>query len=166
MDEKKILLVNLSKGKVGEINAKLLGLIIVSKIQMAALSRANVPEGERQDFYLYVDEFQNFITDAFESILSEARKYRLNLVIAHQYLAQLESGAGVLAGSVPDGLRGSYQGRLVHPVHQGRVTGTREQPDLRRQGVQSAAVWADAPVHGHPVRQLPGRLGTGLSVRV
>lgn len=95
MDEKKILLVNLSKGKVGEINAKLLGLIIVSKIQMAALSRANVPEGERQDFYLYVDEFQNFITDAFESILSEARKYRLNLVIAHQYLAQLESGAGV-----------------------------------------------------------------------
>lgn len=95
MDERKILLVNLSKGKVGEINAKLLGLIIVSKIQMAALSRANLPEGERKDFYLYVDEFQNFITDAFESILSEARKYRLNLIIAHQYLAQLESGAGV-----------------------------------------------------------------------
>ncbi len=95
MDEQKILLVNLSKGKVGEINAKLLGLILVSKIQMAALSRANVPEAERKDFYLYVDEFQNFITDAFESILSEARKYRLNLIIAHQYLAQLESGAGV-----------------------------------------------------------------------
>lgn len=95
MDEQKILLVNLSKGKVGEINAKLLGLILVSKIQMAALSRANLPESERKDFYLYVDEFQNFITDAFESILSEARKYRLNLIIAHQYLAQLESGAGV-----------------------------------------------------------------------
>jgi hypothetical protein len=94
MDEKKILLVNLSKGRVGELNAKLLGLILVSKIQMAALSRADIREEKREDFYLYVDEFQNFITDAFESILSEARKYRLNLVIAHQYLAQLEQGAG------------------------------------------------------------------------
>jgi hypothetical protein len=90
----KILLVNLSKGRVGEMNAKLLGLILVSKLQMAALSRADMRESERKDFYLYVDEFQNFITDAFESILSEARKYRLNLIIAHQYLAQLESGAG------------------------------------------------------------------------
>ncbi len=94
MDEGKILLVNLSKGRTGEINAKLLGLILVSKIQMAALSRADIDESERRDFYLYVDEFQNFITDAFASILSEARKYRLNLVIAHQYLAQLSSGAG------------------------------------------------------------------------
>jgi type IV secretory pathway TraG/TraD family ATPase VirD4 len=94
MDEGKILLVNLSKGRVGEMNAKLLGLILVSKLQMAALSRADMRESERKDFYLYVDEFQNFITDAFESILSEARKYRLNLIIAHQYLAQLESGAG------------------------------------------------------------------------
>ena len=94
MDEGKILLVNLSKGRVGEMNAKLLGLIIVSKLQMAALSRADIRESERKDFYLYVDEFQNFITDAFESILSEARKYRLNLIIAHQYLAQLEQGAG------------------------------------------------------------------------
>lgn len=94
MDEGKILLVNLSKGKIGEMNAKLLGLILVSKLQMAALSRADMREGERKDFYLYVDEFQNFITDAFESILSEARKYRLNLIIAHQYLAQLEQGAG------------------------------------------------------------------------
>lgn len=94
MDKKKILLVNLAKGKVGEMNAKLLGLILVSKLQMAALSRADIREEERQDFYLYVDEFQNFITDAFESILSEARKYRLNLIIAHQYLAQLEQAAG------------------------------------------------------------------------
>jgi hypothetical protein len=94
MDGKKILLVNLAKGKVGEINAKLLGLIIVSKLQMAALSRADMPESERNDFYLYVDEFQNFITDAFSTILSEARKYRLNLVIAHQFLAQLGQGAG------------------------------------------------------------------------
>ena len=73
MDERKILLINLAKGKVGEINAKLLGLIIVSKLQMAALSRADTKEDDRPDFYLYVDEFQNFITDAFSSILSEAR---------------------------------------------------------------------------------------------
>jgi hypothetical protein len=95
MDNQKILLVNLAKGKVGEINAKLLGLILVSKLQMAALSRADIPrENDRKDFYLYVDEFQNFITDAFSSILSEARKYRLNLVIAHQFLGQLEQSAG------------------------------------------------------------------------
>ncbi len=94
MDNRKILLVNLAKGKVGEINAKLLGLILVSKLQIAALSRADTPEAERKDFYLYVDEFQNFITDAFSSILSEARKYRLNLVIAHQFLGQLEQAAG------------------------------------------------------------------------
>lgn len=94
MDGKKIFLVNLAKGKIGEMNAKLLGLMLVSKLQMAALSRADIRESERNDFYLYVDEFQNFITDAFESILSEARKYRLNLVIAHQYLAQLQKGAG------------------------------------------------------------------------
>ena len=94
MDNGKILLVNLAKGKVGEMNAKLLGLILVSKIQMAAMSRADIPEDQRRDFYLYVDEFQNFITDAFSSILSEARKYRLNLIIGHQILAQLAQGAG------------------------------------------------------------------------
>ncbi len=102
MDEGKILLVNLSKGQTGEINAKLLGLIIVSKIQMAALSRANVPEDQRKDFYLYVDEFQNFITDAFASILSEARKYKLNLIIAHQYLGQLQSAAGAQGAGSQD----------------------------------------------------------------
>lgn len=89
MDEGKILLINLSKGKTGEVNAKLLGLIIVSKLQMAALSRADIPEEERKDFYLYVDEFQNFVTDSFATILSEARKYRLNLVMAHQFISQL-----------------------------------------------------------------------------
>lgn len=95
MDKQKILLVNLSKGKIGEINANLLGLIIVSKLQMAALSRANLPESERKDFYLYIDEFQNFITDSIATILSEARKYRLNLIVAHQYMGQLTSGAVV-----------------------------------------------------------------------
>jgi hypothetical protein len=89
MDEKKVLLVNLAKGKTGEINSSLLGMIIVSKLQMAALSRADLPESERHDFYLYIDEFQNFITDSIATILSEARKYRLNLIIGHQYMGQL-----------------------------------------------------------------------------
>ena len=102
MDKKKILLINLAKGKVGEINAKLLGLIIVSKIQMAALSRADMREDDRPDFYLYVDEFQNFITDAFSSILSEARKYHLNLIVAHQYLGQLEQQAGAQGAASKD----------------------------------------------------------------
>ncbi|MCL5774593.1 MAG: type IV secretion system DNA-binding domain-containing protein [Patescibacteria group bacterium] len=102
MDEGKVLLVNLSKGRTGEINAKLLGLILVSKIQMAALSRADIPEDQRRDFYLYVDEFQNFITDAFSSILSEARKYKLNLIIAHQYLGQLEGQAGAQGAGSKD----------------------------------------------------------------
>ncbi len=102
MDNGKILLVNLAKGKVGEMNAKLIGLILVSKIQMAAMSRADIPEDQRRDFYLYVDEFQNFITDAFSSILSEARKYRLNLIIGHQFLGQLEQGAGAQGAGSKD----------------------------------------------------------------
>ena len=89
MDEGKIILINLSKGKIGEVNSNLLGMILVSKIQMAAFSRADTPEENRQDFYLYVDEFQNFTTDSFATILSEARKYRLNLAVANQYIAQL-----------------------------------------------------------------------------
>jgi len=89
MDEKKIILVNLSKGAVGDINAQLLGLIIVNKLQMAAMSRVDVPEDQRPNFWLYVDEFQNFATDAFATILSEARKYHLGLTIAHQYIGQL-----------------------------------------------------------------------------
>jgi len=89
MDTQKVLLVNLSKGKVGDLNAQLLGLIFVNKVNMAAMSRQDIPKKERKDFYLYVDEFQNFATDTFASILSEARKYRLSLIMAHQYIAQL-----------------------------------------------------------------------------
>ena len=89
MDNKKILLVNLSKGKTGELNAKLLGMIFVMKFQAAAMSRADTPEDDRPDFCLIVDEFQNFSTESFESILSEARKYRLNLVLANQFMTQL-----------------------------------------------------------------------------
>ncbi|MDP2766331.1 MAG: TraM recognition domain-containing protein, partial [Candidatus Methanoperedens sp.] len=89
MDRKKILLVDLSKGRVGEMNAYLLGMILVGKILMSALSRTDIPQEQRKDFYLYIDEFQNFTTDSICSILSEARKYNLNLIIAHQYLGQL-----------------------------------------------------------------------------
>ena len=89
MDERKILLVNLSKGAVGDINAQLLGLIFVNKLNMSAMSRVDVPEEKRPDFWLYVDEFQNFATDTFATILSEARKYHLGLTIAHQYIGQL-----------------------------------------------------------------------------
>lgn len=89
MDNKKILLVNLSKGRTGEMNSKLLGMIFVMKFQAAAMSRTNIPEAERQDFCLYVDEFQNFSTDSFATIMSEARKYRLNLIVANQFTTQL-----------------------------------------------------------------------------
>lgn len=90
MDNKKILLVNLSKGKMGELNSKLLGIIFVMKFQAAAMSRADTPEDMRQDFTLYVDEFQNFATDSFSTILSEARKYRLSLVLGNQFMTQLK----------------------------------------------------------------------------
>jgi len=92
MDEKKILLVNLSKGRLGDINANLIGLVLVGKIQMAALSRVDMFGKPMNDFYLYIDEFQNVTTDSISSILSEARKYRLSLNIAHQYISQLEDG--------------------------------------------------------------------------
>jgi hypothetical protein len=94
MDEKKILLVNLAKGKLGDINSSLLGLILVGKILMAALSRVDMVGGTEKpnDFYLYIDEFQNVTTDSISTILSEARKYRLSLNIAHQFIAQLQEG--------------------------------------------------------------------------
>jgi CxxC-x17-CxxC domain-containing protein len=90
MDEGKILILNLSKGRIGEDNSALLGAMMITKIQLAAMSRVDVPENERKDFFLYVDEFQNFTSDSFANILSEARKYRLNLILAHQYIEQLE----------------------------------------------------------------------------
>jgi hypothetical protein len=89
MDEGKILLVNLSKGRTGELNSKLLGMLFVMKFQAAAMSRASIPEEHRRDFSLYVDEFQNFSTDSFATILSEARKYHLNLIVANQFITQL-----------------------------------------------------------------------------
>jgi hypothetical protein len=90
MDEQKILIVNLSKGKMGEENSNFLGLVLDPKILVAAMSRQDVPEEKRPDFYLYVDEFQNFATETFADILSEARKFRLNLIVANQFIGQME----------------------------------------------------------------------------
>jgi CxxC-x17-CxxC domain-containing protein len=90
MDGKKILILNLSKGRIGEDASRLLGALLITKIQLAAMERVKIPEEERNDFYLYVDEFQNFATESFVNILSEARKYRLCLTLGHQYIAQME----------------------------------------------------------------------------
>jgi len=90
MDEGKILIVNLSKGRMGEDNSLLLGGLLITKLQLAAMSRVDIPEEKRRDFFLFVDEFQNFATEAFVNILSEARKYRLALTLGHQYIAQME----------------------------------------------------------------------------
>ena len=90
MDQKKILLINLSKGRLGELNSSLLGLILVGKLLIASLSRTDIPEATRNDFYLYIDEFQNVTTPSIATILSEARKYRLDLIISHQFTGQLE----------------------------------------------------------------------------
>lgn len=100
MNHEKLLLVSLSKGIIGDLNSTLLGLILVSKIQIAALRRQNMAKEDRKDFFLYIDEFQNYVTDSIESILSEARKYRLGLVIAHQYLGQLEKSDALTKSSL------------------------------------------------------------------
>lgn len=90
MDSRKILIMNLSKGRIGEDNSALIGAMMITKIQLAAMGRVDMSEDDRQDFYLYVDEFQNFATESFANILSEARKYRLNLILANQYILQIE----------------------------------------------------------------------------
>lgn len=90
MDERKILIINLSKGRIGEDNGALLGAMMITKIQLAAMGRVDIPEESRADFYLYVDEFQNFATESFANILSEARKYHLNLILANQYVTQID----------------------------------------------------------------------------
>ena len=112
MDQQKILLVNLSKGKLGELNSKLLGMIFVMKFQTAAMSRVDTPEHDRKDFCLFVDEFQNFSTESFESILSEARKFRLNLIVANQFMTQLTD-------KIREGVLGN-----VGTIVAGRVGGT------------------------------------------
>ncbi|KKQ60268.1 MAG: hypothetical protein US81_C0027G0004 [Parcubacteria group bacterium GW2011_GWE2_38_18] len=101
MDGQKILILNLSKGRIGEDNSSLLGAMMITKIQLAAMSRVDIEEKDRKDFYLYIDEFQNFTTESFTNILSEARKYHLNLIMAHQYIEQLgEEVAAAVFGNV------------------------------------------------------------------
>ncbi len=113
MNKKKIFLVNLSKGKIGDINANLLGLIIVTKLQMAAMGRANMRKEDRHDFFLYIDEFQNFITPSIATILSEARKYRLSLIVAHQYMAQLApKGDSEIRDAVLGNVGSMFVGRI------------------------------------------------------
>jgi len=90
MDEGKILIVNLSKGRIGEDNSRLLGALMITKLQLAAMQRVDIPEEKRRDFFLYIDEFQNFATESFVNILSEARKYRLALILGHQYITQMD----------------------------------------------------------------------------
>ena len=90
MDDRKILILNLSKGRIGEDSSRLLGALFITKLQLAAMSRVNIPEEKRKDFFLYIDEFQNFATESFVNILSEARKYRLGLILSHQYIDQME----------------------------------------------------------------------------
>jgi len=101
LDQRKIFVVNLSKGRLGDLNSSLLGLIITSKLMIAAFSRVDMPESERKDFYLYLDEFQNFATDTISTILSEARKYKLCLNLSHQFIGQL-----------PDNIRDSVFGNV------------------------------------------------------
>jgi hypothetical protein len=117
MDNGKILLINLSKGKIGDLNTQLLGLIMVSKIQMSAMSRADTPAEERRPFYLYVDEFQSFATESFASILSEARKYKLSLVMAHQYINQLvQTRYGVTSSQIRDAVFGNVGSLMAFKV--------------------------------------------------
>ena len=119
MNTGKIFLVNVSKGRIGEDNSALLGAMLITKIQLAAMERVRVPEDERVDFYLYVDEFQTFATDSFAGILSEARKYRLNLIIAHQYIGQLVisgSGSSNVSTKMRDAVFGNVGTMIVFRV--------------------------------------------------
>jgi len=118
LNEEKILIANLSKGRIGEENSKLLGALLVTKLQLAAMSRVDIPEDERKDFFLYVDEFQNFATESFASVLSEARKYRLCLTLANQYLAQLTemTATGGWSSKVRDAVFGNVGTLIVFRV--------------------------------------------------
>lgn len=118
MQQEKILLMNMSKGILGDVNSNLLGLILVSKIQMAAMKRQLIEPKDRKDFFLYIDEFQNYVTESIESILSEARKYRLGLVVAHQYIGQLTKSDALTKSNVnlKDAIFGNVGNIICHKV--------------------------------------------------
>ncbi len=171
MDNRKILLVNLSKGKLGELNSRLLGIIFVMKFNAAAMARANIPEEERQDFTLYVDEFQNFATDSFGTILSEARKYRLSLVLGNQFMTQLKDEIReAIIGNVGTSITGRI-GITDAEIMVKRYTPTFEAEDLTKlpnyqyvsvaqiHGVPSAPFsMSGIPPMGHANDQLSGAL--------
>ena len=148
MDSQKVLLINLSKGRIGATNAQLLGLIAVAKINQAAMGRADMDAKDRKDLYFYVDEFQNFATDTFAGILSEARKYRLSLNIAHQYISQIDTskhgGKGVNLKDAVFGNVGSMMCYKIGP-DDGEVMAKQMQPvftdqDLVNQDAFKAAI--------------------------
>lgn len=116
MDDGRILIVNLSKGKIGEDNSALLGSMIVSRLQMDAMSRADIAEDKRRDFFAYVDEFQNFVTESFATILSEARKYRVSLTIANQYLGQLDQGNADVGNVIREAVFGNVGSMIAFQV--------------------------------------------------
>ncbi len=118
MNEGKVLLVNLSKGKIGDDNSNILGSLIVSRLQFAAMSRVVVPEDQRRDFFLYVDEFQNFVTSSFATILSEARKYRLSVILAHQYIGQLEQAGLTNPAEVREAIFGNVGSMVSFTIGQ------------------------------------------------
>jgi len=142
MDTKKILLINLSKGKIGDLNTQLLGLVIVSKIQMAAMGRADMLEKDRIPFYLYVDEFQNFATDSFATILSEARKYKLCLTMAHQYINQLVTTKfGSTSSAIKDAVFGNVGSMMSFKVgaEDAKVLAEEYSPVLTEQDIINVA---------------------------
>lgn len=158
MDDKKIFLVNLSKGQLGDINSQLLGMILVMKFQAAAMSRADIPENEREDFCLFVDEFQNFSTESFESILSEARKFRLNLFIVNQFMTQLSDKIreGVLGnvGTIMSGRLGVTDAELMEKAFSPVFSAE----DLHKQAnyqVISTVMMFDMPSTPFTMRLLP-----------
>ena len=149
MDEGKILIMNLSKGRIGEENSNFLGLILVPKILNAAMSRTNIPVDQRRDFYLYVDEFQNFATDTFADILSEARKYRLNLIVANQFIGQIgEDLKNAVFGNVGT-LVGFRVGVTDANYLQHEFTPTFAEADLVN--VESPHAYIKTIVYGEPV---------------
>ena len=161
MDNKKILLVNLSKGKMGELNSKLLGMIFVMKFQAAAMSRVDTPEDKREDFCLFVDEFQNFSTESFESILSEARKFRLNLIVANQFMTQLTDKIreGVLGnvGTIVAGRLGVTDAELIEKV----FSPTFSAEDLHKTPNHNAIVWdAEHAIYDDLAKARNGKSGS------
>ncbi|MFH0818611.1 MAG: hypothetical protein V1898_01320 [Patescibacteria group bacterium] len=124
LNNEKVLLIEMSKGKLGEENSNLLGAMLITKIYQTAMERAKIPEAERKEFYLYIDEFQNFATETFENILSESRKYKLNLTLSHQYLAQVPAAIkGTVFGNVGSMISfrvgaddGTYLSNEYHPI--------------------------------------------------